>query len=269
MNKKQIKLILSLASIILILGLSIYPTRISKPVFAENNQSSEVKDKIDSVNIETPEPKGTPEPTETPEQEVENEKEVEQTHQEIKNEIETGNIKNVEIQSSLENPGKGSITLERTNGSTTEKTVSSSQNASIVDVETQSGKVSIHVEKDGTVTLINNGINIQTTFPVVIDPKSQTIAIKTPSGVTIINTLPSQALDNITKTDKPTTIQTAVLGAQNGETFYNISGLQERKFMGFIPVTANVETKINAQNGEKISVSKPWYLNIFGFLYSI
>lgn len=269
MNKKQIKLILSLASVILILGVSVYPMRISKSVFAEKNQSSETKDKIDSNQTETAEPIETPEPTETPEQEIENEEEVEQTHQEVKNEIETGNIKKVEIQSSLENPGKGSVKLEKTNGSTTEKTVSASQNTSIVDVETQSGKVSIHVGKDGIVTLTNNGINIQTEFPVVIDPKSQTIAIKTPNGVTIINTLPSQALDNINKADKPTTVQTAVLGAQNGETYYDISGLQEGKLFGFIPIKANVETKINAQDGTKISVSKPWYLNIFGFAYSI
>ncbi len=238
-----------------------------KQVFADNNQSSETKDTTDNNQTETAKPIETPEPTDVPEQE--NEQEVEQTHQEVKNEVEKGTVDKVEIQSSAENPGKGSLKLERTNGSTTEKTVSASQNASIIDVQTQAGQVTIHVGKNGMVTLVNNGINIQTDFPVVIDPKSQTIAIKTPSGVTIINTMPSQDLNNIQNTDKPTTIQTAVLGAQSGETYYDISGLQQGKLFGFIPVTAKVETKINAQDGTKISVSKPWYLNIFGFAYSI
>lgn len=235
--------------------------KISKPVFAQNAR-------VISANTETAE---TPDPIETPEpeNEVENEQEVEQAHQEVKNEVQRGNVDKIEVQPSSEIPGKGSVKLERTNGSTTEKTVSASQNASIVDVETQAGRVAIHVGKNGMVTLVNNGINIQTEFPVVIDPKSQTIAIKTSSGVTIINTLPSQALGNIKNTDKPTTVQTAVLGAQNGETYYDISGLQRGKLFGFIPVTSKVETKINTQDGAKISVSKPWYLNIFGFAYSI
>lgn len=95
------------------------------------------------------------------------------------------------------------------------------------------------------------------------------MAIKTPSGVTNIASLPSQALNNVLPTDKPTTIESAVLGEQDGKPYYDIKGVQQRKFLSFVPVSANVETKIDAQNGSTISVDKPWYLDILGFLYSI
>ena len=102
----------------------------------------------------------------------------------------------------------------------------------------------------------------------IIDPKSQTIAINTPNGITAINTLPSQALSGISATDKPTTIQSAVLGAQDGQAYYEVSGTQDRKFLGIVPVTANVQTKINADDGSISSVNRPWFLNLLSFLYT-
>ncbi len=128
--------------------------------------------------------------------------------------------------------------------------------------------MAIHVNKDGTVTLLNNGISVQTQYPVVIDPKFQTVAIRTPSGVTVINTLPSQALNGVGAADKPITIQSAVLGAQDGQAYYEVTGTQERKFLGIVPVTVSVQTKINADNGSVAPVNRPWFLNLLGFLYS-
>ena len=182
--------------------------------------------------------------------------------------MEQGNVEKVEVNPTSEKPGEGTLKIERTNGFSTEKTVPSST-ASLISVQnSQAGTVSVSVNKDGTITLVNNGITITTTYPVIIDPKSQTIAVRTANGVTLINTLPSQALSGIGAADKPTTIQTAVLGAQEEQAYYEVTGTQNRKFIGLIPVTANVETKIDAQNGSIITVNRPWYLNLFGFLYT-
>ncbi len=224
---------------------------------SENKEGVEVKEQV-----EEPE---APEPTETPE----HEQEAKDIHNEVENEIKNGKVESVEVHPTSEKPGEGTLKLENTNGSSTEKTVPSST-ASLISVQnSQAGPVSISVNKNGTVTLVNGGITVQTNYPVVIDPKSQTIAVRTPSGVTVINTLPSQALSGVQATDKPTVVQSAVLGVQSGEAYYDIKGVQHRKFLGVFPITANVETKIDVQNGSTISTDRPWYLDTFGFLYSV
>ena len=238
-------------------------TASTQTVLGEESETFEGQEETEEV--EAPEPTEEPEPEEPTEAD---EQEAEDIHDEIENEIEQGKVEKVEVHPTSEKSGEGTLKIERTNGSSSEKTIPSST-ASLISVQnSQAGTVSISVNKDGTVTLLNNGISVQTQYPVVIDPKTQTIAIRTPSGVTIINTLPSQALNGVGATDKPTTIQSAVLGAQDGQAYYEVTGTQDRKFLGIVPVTANVQTKINADNGRVESINRPWFLNLLGFLYT-
>lgn len=230
----------------------------------ENKEGTETKEQVEQV-----EPTEAPEPTETPEQEQEHEQEAEKAHNEVKSEVQKGTVEKVEINPTSQKTGEGTVKLENTDGTTTEKVAPASTNASLIEVQNpQAGTVAIHVNKDGTATLVNNGVTVTTSYPVVIDPKSQTVAIRTPSGVTVINTLPSQALDGVGVADKPTTIQSAVLGAQDGQAYYEVTGTQKRKFLGIVPVTANVQTKINVDNGSVVSINRPWFLNFLGFLYT-
>lgn len=238
-------------------------TTSNQTVLGEESETSEGQEGTEEA--EAPEPDEAPEPEEPTEAD---EQEAEDIHDEIENEVEQGKVEKVEVHPTSKNPGEGILKIERTNGSSTEKTVPSST-ASLISVQnSQAGAVSISVNKDGTVTLVNNGVTVTTTYPVIIDPKSQTIAIRTANGVTLINTLPSQALAGINAADKPTTIQTAVLGAQDGQAYYEVTGTQERKFLGLIPVTADVQTKINTNDGSVSSINRPWFLNLLGFLYT-
>lgn len=230
----------------------------------ENKENVENKEKV-----EQPEATEAAEPTKTPEQELEHNKEAEKVHQEVQKEIKNNNVEKVEIHATSEKPGEGTLKIEKTDGTSTEKTVPSSTTSLISVQNSQAGVVSISVNKNGTATLVNGGITVQTNYPVVIDPQTQTVAIKTPNGITIINSLPAQALSGLQPGDKPTTIQSAVLGTQEGKPYYDVKGIQQRKFVGLVPVTANIETKIDAQDGSTISVDRPWYLNMLGFLYSI
>lgn len=236
----------------------------------EQKENTENKEKVENKEeVEQPEPTEAPEPTETPEQEQEHEQEAEQVNQEVQKEIQNNNVEKVEIHPTSEKPGKGTLKIEKTNGTSTEKTVPSSTTSLINVDNSQAGLVSISISKNGTATLVNGGVTVQTNYPVVIDPQTRTVAIKTPNGIIDINSLPNQALSGLQPADKPTTIQSAVLGVQDGKPYYEVKGVQQRKFVGLVPVTANIETKIDAQNGSTISVDKPWYLNILGFLYFI
>lgn len=228
---------------------------------ASNQQGEQARD---SAGGDKPEAKETPEP-----KEVEQEKEAENIQHEVENEVAQGKVDKVEVHPTSKKPDEGTLKLERSDGTISEKAAPVSKTSLISVQDQQAGAVQVSVGKDGTVTLINGGITVKTSFPVVIDPKSQSVGIKTPSGVTVISTLPSQALDKLQSSDKPTVIQSAVLGEQNGQVYYDVSGIQKRKFIGLFPVDASVETKINAQNGVVLSSNKPWYLSFFGFLYTV
>ncbi len=259
----------------LVLGVVAYPGKhasvlakiaSNQTVLGEESETFEEQEETEEI-----EPTEAPEPTEELEPEEptkEDEQEAEDIHDEIENEVEQGKVEKVEVHPTSKNPGEGTLKIEKTNGASTEKTVPSS-NTSLISIQNnQAGTVSISVNKNGTVTLANGGIVVQTNYPVVIDPQSQTIAIKTPDGITIINSLPSQALHGTRPADKPTTIQSAVLGAQAGQAYYEVTGTQKRKFLGIMPVTADVQTIINADNGRVTSVKRPWFLNLLGFLYT-
>lgn len=238
-------------------------TAYNQTVLGEESESSEESEEAEEV--EAPEPTEAPEPEEPTEA---NEQEAEDIHDEIENEVEQGNVERVEVHPTSEKRGEGTLRIEKTNGSSTQKAIPSSTASLISIQDSQAGAVSISVNKDGTVTLVNNGITVTTNYPVIIDPKSQAVGIRTPNGITVINTLPSQALSKVSPSDKPTTIQTTVLGAQDGQAYYEVTGTQDRKFLGIIPVTADVQTKINTDNGSVASVNRPWFLNLLGFLYT-
>lgn len=234
----------------------------------DSEKQEDAEDKEETEEIEEPE---EPEPTEVPEAEEPTEKdeqEVEDINHEIENEIEQENIEKVEIHPISNNQEKGTLKVDRTNGTSSEKAVPVS-NTPIVQVQNaQAGTVAVSVGRSGTITLVNNGITVTTNYPVVVDPQTQTIAVRTANGITVINTLPSQALNNLKPADKPSVIKSTVLGAQDGQMYYTVTGTQARKFMGILPVNTNVETKINAQDGSVISVDRPWYLDLFGLLYT-
>lgn len=238
-------------------------TTSNQTVLGEDSEASEGQEETEE--LEAPEPTEIPEPDEPTEAD---EQEAEDIHDEIEKEVEQGKIEKVEVEPISKKEGEGTLRVERINGTTNEKNVPVSNTPLMQFQNDQAGTVSISVGKDGTITLINNGITVTTNYPVIIDPNSQTIAVRTANGIKPINTLPSQAFVGIDAVDKPTTIQTAILGAQDERVYYKVTGIQKRKFLGIIPVSADVQTIINADNGGVTSVNRPWFLNLFGFLYT-
>lgn len=221
----------------------------------EENKKVEVTD--------TPEPKETPEPTDIPERE----KEVKKVENEINHSVKDQKTEQVEVQPVQEGSDSGKVLLQNRGKTTLELNSPVSSTTAVMNLTTASaGNVSVHVNSNGI--LINNGpYQILTQFPVVINPADQTLAIKTPSGVTIIKTFPSQALENLPSGNKFTSVSSISLTQQQGEPIYQVNGVQARSLLGFIPVTANVTQEINAQTGQVVSSQLPWYYSLFGFAF--
>lgn len=218
---------------------------------------------------ESPEPKETREPTESLEPKEPQEQEAEKIHQEVKQKVEQGKIESIEVAPGKDNKQTGSLKLEQTNGKTTEKQIPSSQAPVATLQNVQMGDVSLSINANGTVSLVNGGVHIETNYPVIIDPQTKTVAIRTETGVTIINMFPSQILPKLSPADKPTTTQSVQLTNENNQLTYAISGKQTRRFAGIFPVEASFKTTVSAKDGSVLSVDEPWYFRNLGFLYSI
>lgn len=67
--------------------------------------------------------------------------------------------------------------------------------------------------------------------------------------------------------NKPFSVSSVNLTDQQGTPLYETQGIQNRKFLGLIPVKANVQEQINAQTGPVVNIDLPWYYSLFGFAF--
>ncbi|MFC1632664.1 hypothetical protein ACFL1U_00780 [Patescibacteria group bacterium] len=61
-----------------------------------------------------------------------------------------------------------------------------------------------------------------------------------------------------------------VIDEDSGEEklYYIVTGINEVRLFGLIKVEAPVEVQVDIETGETVSVFEPWYLRVFGWLFS-
>ncbi len=204
------------------------------------------------------------EPTDVPEKK----QAVENVQNEINRQVENKNVQQVELQPPQEGSNSGKVILQQQNNATQELQTPSSNTTPVTQITTpQAGTVSVHIGGANNITINNGPYTITTQYPVVINPTDQTMAIKTPSGVTVIKTFPSEVFQNSTPTNKLSSVSSLSLTDQQGTPVYQANGIQIRKFLGIIPVHASVQEQINAQTGQVVNTTLPWYYSLFGFAF--
>ena len=247
-----------------VLGASTYLADSGSSDGGDSNQASgdttAQQDKPDK-----PEVTDTPEPTDVPEVQ----QQVEKVQQEVSKQTENNNLQSVEVQPPQEGSDSGKVILNQQGNTTQELQTPISNSTPVTQITTpQAGTVSVHIGGANAITIQNGPYTITTQYPVVINPTDQTMAIKTPSGVTVIKTFPSQVFQNSTPSNKLSSVSSVNLTDQQGTPIYQADGIQVRKFLGIIPVSANVKEQINAQTGQVVNTTLPWYYSLFGFAFS-
>ena len=144
---------------------------------------------------------------------------------------------------------------------------------SVLPKEASSGsKVRISI-KNNRIKIEVNSHSSSTTFPVSIDPNTRVLSVRTPSGNVIIRTLPDKADFRLISLNKLDTVADSTLEVNGSnkvdedKVVYKINGYKNVKFVGLIPISAKVELKVGVSSGAILSETKPWYLNVFGFLF--
>lgn len=82
------------------------------------------------------------------------------------------------------------------------------------------------------------------------------IYVKTSMGDKEIKILPEEAIFNANKIEN---VNEIVIGQEDGEAVYLISGTKKARLFFIFSIIAEVEQKINVEDGELVSIKKPWW----------
>ena len=124
-----------------------------------------------------------------------------------------------------------------------------------VYVETTSGVEPVTIKNaNGAVFLNTTSASAETTSKLVIQ-KSK-LFMETSSGQQQIKIMPAAAVSSASGSGKT---QKVILTEDNAKPVYYVTKMNTAKILFLFPVLVTTESHINAQTGQTISVSKPWW----------
>ena len=114
-------------------------------------------------------------------------------------------------------------------------------------------EVIIKKESEDSVSLTVQNISVITSKNVMV--KNKKLYFNTSRGGREIKVLPAEISYKI----KGLKIQRLELKEENQIPVYFVEGVKEVKLFGLIPISLEIEAKINAETGEIVSIRKPWW----------
>lgn len=139
-----------------------------------------------------------------------------------------------------------------------------------VQVESEKGKEKIQVQQgDNSFQYQKDGsqMQVQTNFPLSVDPKTNSLTVTTPQGVKSVVILPDVAIQNMISAGIISTQSAVVLGTDaTGSAVYNVDGTKEKRLLGIFNVNIDKTAQVSAQNGQVISVSQDFLSKLLDLL---
>ena len=117
----------------------------------------------------------------------------------------------------------------------------------------QNKEVTIEKNSEGD-NIIIEGYSIKSSLEII--GESQKVYVKTSGGNKEIKILPEEAISEILEINNVNEIK---IEEEDGEGVYSVSETKKAKLFFIIPVSAEIEQKVNVETGEVISVKKPWW----------
>lgn len=252
--------------------------------------SSVSGDTQDQENNQTPEPKDTsgpsmPGPRETPQIRPQQDA----LNTEINNEIRKTNIEsqNNQNHAQIQTEGNKTELNSATNGTQIELKTEDNGSLSIkaktadgseVQMQTNSldkinealkeNDVEIGTASANRFEITNKETKAQTNFPLSVDVETHTLSVDTPAGQKDLTVLPDQAVQNLLNQkiiDKVTETSTSTNGAQlqlvqlrlyANNPVFQVNGTDNKKLLGFIPVSVQKTALVSAQTGQLVTTNE-------------
>lgn len=128
--------------------------------------------------------------------------------------------------------------------------------------------------KQNKFELKHKGTIATTSFPISIDPETNTLSVTTPAGTVVIKTLPSRAIEMMLSSglaDKVTQaeiIENPKPGPGESLVAIEVSGSKQKKFLGLFNVSAPLRIRVDAQSGETLDIERPLVFRLLSFLFT-
>jgi len=124
-----------------------------------------------------------------------------------------------------------------------------------VEISTETGVNVISIKKvsANTISIKTEKASAVTSEKLIV--KESKLYIETSIGDKQINVLPEEASSKATEI---TTVNAIEL-KEEAKPIYSVKGTKEARILAIFPVTLEIETKVDAETGDVLSVSKPWW----------
>lgn len=124
-----------------------------------------------------------------------------------------------------------------------------------VEIQTLSNPVPVRIQKiENSVSVESEGVSATTQQKLILN--NSKLYLGSVSEEKQIRISPQEALSKIEKT---TEVQRFELTQPEEKPVYEITGVRQAKILYLFPVSIPIETKIDANTGEILSVTKPWW----------
>ncbi len=137
-----------------------------------------------------------------------------------------------------------------------------------IKTSSESAETELDFESEGEhFKFTANGVTALTQLPISINEETSSLVVTTPAGEKIVTILPDEALQILRNSLLISSVEKIQL-VQNGENItFKVNGKKQGKLFGFIPVSADVESEVNAETGEALTVSQPiWFRLLSGLI---
>lgn len=136
-----------------------------------------------------------------------------------------------------------------------------------VEVATSSSSIN-------SLVIRRRGVEAETELPISVDPTTHELTVTTPAGVRTVTVLPDQAVNNLLSNKVLTSVQTAVsstsgaitqqttLTSLNNQPVFQVSGVNQKRLLGLIPLAFAKTAFVSAANGSVVQVNEALFNRI-------
>lgn len=173
--------------------------------------------------------------------------------------------KGLHVELKTEDNGQLTIKAKQENG--TEVTLQDNSLNAINETLKNRG-VEVGTASAGELAIKSHGVEAHTSFPLSIDPTTDTLTVTTPAGTKEVTVLPNQAVQGLlnshilshvlSQTSGATSSATTVvaLSAVNGQPVFEIQGVKEKHLLGIFPVAFQKTVTVSAQTDQVLSTQE-------------
>ncbi|OGM12818.1 hypothetical protein A3A76_01000 [Candidatus Woesebacteria bacterium RIFCSPLOWO2_01_FULL_39_23] len=124
---------------------------------------------------------------------------------------------------------------------------------------------------NGAFSLNQGDIKAVTDYQIEIDPKNAKLALATPTGYKFLSILPRQAVTSLIRSGVATMHskgdEVRISEDEDGNLYYLVQAEKVIPILNVYDYTFPVEAKVSAVGGEILSIEKPSWMRLLGFLF--